>query len=67
MTVEKEGDDIHLKSYYDAKLVDIIKAKKTKEDLWDGQKWILKEETWKSIEQSVINYLKQSKEIYQIF
>ena len=66
LTVEKEGDYIHLKSYYDAKLVEIIKAKKSKGDKWDGKIWVLKEETWKAIKQDIISYLKQTKEKYHI-
>jgi len=66
LTTNKVGALIELKSYYDEKIVEIIKSKKTKEDKWDKEKWNLTEATWKAIKQNVLNYLKNSGEKYEI-
>lgn len=66
MTVNKEGDTIILTSFYDEKLVDIIRAKKTKDDTWDKEKWNLTESTWKALKNDITKYLDQQKEKYEI-
>jgi len=66
LTVNKVGDNIELKSFYDEKLVDIIKSKKSKEDKWDKEKWNLTGATWKAIKQKIIDYMKESGEKYEI-
>ena len=66
LNVENIGDDIQIRGYYDKKIVEIIKAKKVKSDIWDGEKWIVKMETWNLIKNDIVKHLMQIEEKYEI-
>ncbi len=68
LTATKDSDLIKIEFYYDAKVVDIIKKKKDKDDKWDAEAkvWLVKPETWKAVKPLLVKYLDKIGEKYDI-